>query len=137
MKRIGPKTIAHLETPYWVHFWGRRHKCKPVFIHAIFGDGGQLLAVQPLNTRPQYYLVRVDSRWHTNGYEDGEVIHDHIDDIYEAIEEQVGRGGQLDADESPTGRARYADWPALNDDCGSCWWNATYLLESRTRQRLR
>ena len=36
---------------------------KPEFIRQELGNGDLLLAVTPLNTRPNYYLIRVDSKW--------------------------------------------------------------------------
>lgn len=120
-----------------VHFWGFDYFVSPVFIGSVLGDGNTLLGFQPLNTRPNYYLIRVDSGWSTDSYspapEDGEgtnegwTIVDHIDDIYDAIEDEVGPC--LDEE---TGK-KYP-WPSLDYECGSSWWDATDML-TRTSRR--
>jgi len=118
--KIGKALRAKLEKPYWVRFWGQRRLCKPVFIERILGDGGKLLFVTPLATRPHHYLIRVDSTWKDNNYEQP-CVADHIDEIYDAIENQVGPSEWTD----DRGRERHDYWPAASFDCGSCWGDAS------------
>jgi hypothetical protein len=102
-----------LNTPYKTHFWGQECTCEPVLIDAVLGDGMMLLSFTPLNTRPNYYLIRIDSSWlHCD---DG--LYDYLDDIYEAIEDQVGPA-KFEGDD---GEEEQAEWPALDDENGSCW----------------
>lgn len=68
MMRVTKADKARLEKRHWVRFWGRKYMRRPVFVPTALGDGNKLLAVQPLNTRPQYYLIRVDSTWATSNW---------------------------------------------------------------------
>jgi hypothetical protein len=94
-----------------VNFWGTEYKITPLLVEEIFGDGKQLIWLEPLATRPNYYVVRVDSKWDIdNGGRDP--LCDHLDDIYEAIENEYG-----DSDRGEGG------WPALSTSCGMRWGN--------------
>src|SRR5713101_492239 len=109
--KISKQVKARLTKRHWVRFWGQRRMCKPMFVDEILGNGEMLISVTPLNTRPHYYLIRIDSHWLSKDPDD-ETIYDHLDDIYEVIEDQFGRHYE-DKYESPTGRERYNPWPAL------------------------
>jgi hypothetical protein len=63
--------------------WGYPYRIVPRLIERTFGDGSQLIAVEPLNTRPNYFMVRVDSApdWD---------IREVLDDIIDAAEEEFG-----------------------------------------------
>lgn len=100
--------ITRLEKPYFTNFWGRKKLVRPKFVEEILGDGLQLLSVTPLNTRPQHYYIRVDSRWDTSNEGEGETVADHLDEILDAIEDQY------DSCEE-----QWKPWPALNWDGGS------------------
>ena len=99
--------IARLETPFQERWWGSDHIVKPVVITEPMGDGRKFFAIQPLDTRPQYYIVRLDS---------GVNIPDDIDAILDHIEAQVGdsRYDGQDYGDSP--------WPELHADSGVSWW---------------
>jgi hypothetical protein len=127
--KISKAIRADLERRHWVRFWGQRRMCSPVFIEEFLGDGGKLLAVQPLNTRPNYYLIRIDSKWHTSNYEDP-CVGDHMDEIYDAIENAVGPSSWQDDNE----KWHHDDWPSLSDDSGSSWWDATDDLPKRRKK---
>lgn len=122
--RITKKQIANLERKQAAYLWGQKHFVRPVFIRAALGDGNILLAVTPLNTRPNHYFIRVDSKWLTK--DDTETIYDHLDEIYEAIEEQCG-SKDADCDEDG-GNYTCNDWPALDLDCGCSWCDCTIEL---------
>ena len=121
--KIGRIRRARLEKPHYVSFWGRRYLCRPVFIDAILGNGEKLLAVQPLNTRPQYYLIRVDSSWSTYNYDDP-CVGENIDEICDAIEDQVGPAHWTGEDSMGRERQYNDPWPAASFDSGSSWWEA-------------
>ena len=122
--RIGPKRKACITKKHLVHFWGQRHFVSPAYVPTVLGDGRKLLAVQPLNTRPKYYLIRVDSSWSERN-SDQPCVCDHIDEIYDVIEEWFGPHEW----EDDHGRTRYSPWPSPNLDCGSSWWDATDMLK--------
>lgn len=103
----------------------------PYVCEASLGDGLHLLTVSTINQRPNYHVVRVDSRWNESNWHDGETVGDHIDEILDAIADECGRAGRcLDeacdncGDTCCTCRPDYdsrEDWPAL-EDCGGCSW---------------
>jgi hypothetical protein len=123
MLNLSEKTVAHLTRRQWARLWGQKHMIKPEFIQATFGNGDKLLAVTPLNTRPNYYLIRVDSSW-SDQNTDEPCIGDHIDEICDAIEEEVGPKYCEDDNREEIQR----DWPALDDECGVSWCDCTNEL---------
>ncbi len=130
MLKIGPKMISWFERKQAAYLWGKKHFIKPVFIRQALGDGELLLAFTPLNTRPNYYLIRIDSKWLKKG--DTETIYGHLDEIEEAIEEQCGVRNYEDDD----GNECLAEWPALNTNAGTSWCHSNDLIEMfRTRKK--
>lgn len=137
MLEISVDQIASWTAMRTVKFWGQDCKLEPVFITPHMGDGEQLIAITPLNTRPNYYLIRVDSRWWSDSFEwqptDGRQeenhIAEHIDEICEVIEEEVG--GRYCEDDD--GNEVLAEWPALNDEAGVSWSSAKDLLQKSKR----
>jgi hypothetical protein len=95
-----------------VDFWGRRYRITPRLIDKIFGDGKQTIYLTPLNTRPNYYIVQIDSK--TDMDDDSWL--DFLEEIQEEIEEEFGpcrgvRGGMI-------------GFPAPDWDSGCCWGSA-------------
>jgi hypothetical protein len=74
---------ARVEVSETIEFWGQKHTIVPRFIATVFGDGKQLILVQPMNTRPNYFVVRVDSSPDLD-------VFDIIDDIIGAAEDEYG-----------------------------------------------
>lgn len=58
-----------------VSFWGFTGAVTPVLIEHVFGDGGQVIAFTPLDSRPNYYVVRVDAAWELSNWSDGAAAH--------------------------------------------------------------
>jgi hypothetical protein len=63
---MSQKTIDHrlreaLERRQRASLWGQQYLIKPRLCDKIFGDGRQLVGFEPLDARPSYYIVRVDS----------------------------------------------------------------------------
>jgi len=123
MLKITDKQKAHLTRRQWARLWGQKHMIKPVFIEEAFGNGEKLLAVTPLNTRPNYYLIRVDSSWSDSNY-DKVCVGDHIEEICEAIEDVVGPKYS----ENDQGEEECFGWPSLDDECGVAWCDSMDLL---------
>ena len=122
MLKISKRTIAHLTRRQWARLWGQKRMIKPVFIPQALGVGDLLLAITPLNTRPNYYLIRVDARWLKK--DDTETIYDHLDDIYDAIEDHVGPREWTD----DNGKEHVEGWPALDLDSGTSWCDSMDLI---------
>ena len=94
-----------------VEFWGRSHEITPVILDETFGDGKKSICLTPLNTRPNYYIVNIDSS--VDLLENDSVI-DYLekeDGVLNYIIEEYGEC--CGDDEEP--------FPALNLDCGYCW----------------
>lgn len=89
MLEISKSVRLRLERPFKTRFWGCDFVCRPAFCPTVLGDGFQLLALIPLDTRPNYYLIRVHSSWDTSSYEEN-CIADHLDEIYDALEDYFG-----------------------------------------------
>lgn len=127
---------SHLTRKQAAYLWGQKSFIRPVFIEEHLGDGGRLVAITPINTRPNYYLIRIDSRWwmdslrsHVDLPEEDHIA-EHIDQICEVIEETVG-GRYTEEDD---GSEVMNEWPALNDECGVCWCDSMDLIESGNKK---
>ena len=107
-----------VEKRHRTRFWGRTYMVKPRLVDEIFGDGKKLFGIEPLNSRPNYYVIRGDSKWDVSNWADGETIGQHIEEILESIEEQFGRAWY---DDDPPQRKSGRPFPALNDDVGVGW----------------
>lgn len=106
---------AAIERRCKVRHWGSDYTVTPRLVSEVFGDGRQLIWLQPLNTRPNYYVVRIDSAWNrSNLAQEGDVLCDHLDEIYDAIDDEYGRAHKADEDEC-------RDFPALDLDAGCAW----------------
>ena len=120
-----------IEVESRVEFWGKKYRRKPLLIDRIFGDGKQLVGIQPLNTRPNYYVIRIDSGWDLSNWSDGDLFSDHLDEVLDAVEDQFP---VIEAERSrpigggvPEERADLAyypkelGWPAIDLGSGVHW----------------
>jgi hypothetical protein len=104
---------AAIEVEMTTLFWGSDTTFTPYVCDKIFGDGRALLVLWPLNTRPCYYVIRIDS----GSPIDDDAFHDLLEDgIYAAIEDQFGTAHD-DEDETGDGEP----WPAFDDGSGCTW----------------
>lgn len=55
------KVLDYHTEEYTAKLWGQPHDIKPCLIEKIHGDGLQLVALTPIDTRPNYYVLRIDS----------------------------------------------------------------------------
>ncbi len=66
MKNKLPKDIhaflAAETKPYYTRFWGKRHLVKPALVHEPIGDGRQVIYLEPIDTRPNHYVLCIDSQ---------------------------------------------------------------------------
>ena len=112
-----------IEVEQQVHHWGDDETITPRFVEESLGDGKRLLAFIPLNTRPNYYVIRMDSAVDLN---DDAFYDDYLDDIYAAISSEYGE--KVCGDEECGNDCHKCDrgWPILNGNCGSCWGELTW-----------
>lgn len=77
-----------IEVPFLGSLWthGDSGMLTPYVCECSFGDGLRLLCISTINQRPNYHVVRVDSRW-----EEDDAVGDHYDEILNAIEDECGR----------------------------------------------
>lgn len=131
-----PKKYTRARKTEW---WGKSYTVKPAAASAHLGDGKLLLAVQCLNTRPDYYLIRVDSKFH----EDGNDGYDSIDGVIEALIDEFSemerereelendlreQGIEPDGDNTDLdGNETVLGWPVLSLDSGYHWWTEAEL----------
>jgi hypothetical protein len=99
-------TVDDLLTERTVRHWGSNETITPILLSKTYGDGELVIAMVPLNTRPNYYVIRIDSKTDLNSDE----WYDQLDGIYNDIEDEYGRHEDCED-----------DWPALNDNCGVAW----------------
>lgn len=71
----------------YTKFWGQKQIIEPQLVSEIFGDGKQIIHVTPIDTRPNYYVVRIDSK--TN-LDDHDFYTEFIENILTSIEEEFG-----------------------------------------------
>jgi len=77
---------------YKCNFWGQEHDVTPAFVGEIFGDGLQVIHITPIDTRPDWYLLRIDSK--TNVTDDSF----NIEPLLEAIEEEYDTVDRYECD---------------------------------------
>jgi hypothetical protein len=82
-----------IERQQTARLWGQLRRIKPRLVDEVFGDGLRLLALSPIDDRPNYYVVRIGSDWDLDDFDHDGItgLRDRLDDIRFAIEEQFGR----------------------------------------------
>lgn len=102
---------------------GRRRFVVPLLLPLGFGDGQQLLGLQPVVTGLSNYVVACDSAWHLNNY-DGlraylPYVYRELEDYFGACEcEECRKGEEGHWVESP-----YDCWPRPCFSMGTRWWS--------------
>ncbi len=107
------KTLKNLLKPFKVSFWGSDSIVTPLLCDTIFGDGRLVIAFVPLNTRPERYIVCIDSKTDL----DSDKWYDEIDDVWTALEEQFGEASYQDE----AGEWHHVEWPAVDSASGCLW----------------
>ena len=105
-----------LECRHRVKFWGAHYFIKPRLISRMFGDGKKLFIIQPLDTRPNYYYIRVDSTWGTSNWNHDDGIKEPaewLEDVLQAIDEDFGN--------TADGGMENCGFPVQSDGSGHCW----------------
>jgi len=92
--------------------WGEYHDVSPQLLPTIHGDGKRLLYITPTMTRPNNYLMRVDSNLNIDSREDYEFFtgNEFLDEVVEEIMDEFG----LDMYEDENDEECYREWPAYN-----------------------
>jgi hypothetical protein len=120
-----------------VRFWGSDYQVTPELLPFQWGDGLQVVAIQPLATRPNWYVTCVDS---SHKDLNSDEWYDLIDDIEECLEDHFlpcecdsclkERGEELTPEERDS---RYTGWPHPCDlGFGVHWWSIDMLREGES-----
>ena len=89
MSKTEPSSV--IEKPYRIGWWGDHYTVEPKLMSRVWGDGAILIGIQPINDRPDYYVVRGDSSWVKDGDLDGAATDEIIDgEIIDEIEDEFG-----------------------------------------------
>ncbi|MHD0644454.1 hypothetical protein ACYPKM_02305 [Pseudomonas aeruginosa] len=128
-----------IEKPHPTKFWGQDCICDPRLVSTIFGDGRQLFRYAPIDTRPNYYIIRVGSDWTEDSYRV------HEEDILQAIEHDFSNAdnGQYDQETGatlPDGEWERLEWPALHDGGGEynfVHWTERTISKRRARKLIK
>lgn len=102
------------------YLWGRSCRITPRLVTEELGDGLGLIFIEPIFTRPNYYVVCVDSSWVTPD-EWGHInVSDHIFDSEEVVLGAIESDFCNSEDEGDEGlskeeRERLRDFPAFHD----------------------
>lgn len=103
--RIERRTVTSL--------WGQRHVVIPCLVPFTWGDGRKWMWLEPLNTRPRYYVIRVDSRVNTSNWDtEPTFIETTLDSVLNEIGDLFG---------SAMSEGRIAKWPELDWSYGGAW----------------
>lgn len=94
--------------------WGTKYKITPYLVDEIFGDGQKFIRLSPLLIRPNFYVVRVDSKQDLEGDE----WIDLLEEIRDAID---GEFGPCCEDYNRCECDHHETWPATFD-WGGCTW---------------
>jgi len=105
---------GRIEVPTTEYLWGKQHTVTPRVVDRVFGDGRATIWVAPLNTRPNYYVVRVDSARAEDMDSDG--FRDMIDDVVDEIDDQFGAHDDHDGD-----CTEECEFPRLHYGAGVAW----------------
>lgn len=85
-----------IERRHAARLWGQKHFVTPRLVTQVFGDGKKIIWLSGINTRPAYWVVRIDSKWSTSNWDSSPNPSDWLEDVYQAIEEEFGTGEKED-----------------------------------------
>lgn len=112
---IDQKTLrVVLERRQSAQLWGSSYRIIPRLLDQVFGNGEKLIAIQPFNTRPNFYYARIDSSWSTSNWDhESEMTpSEWVDDIIDALRKQFG--DKMDS-------YKYKSFPVVDADDGFGW----------------
>lgn len=113
---------ATVERRQAASLWGKKHFVTPRLCFTVFGDGRKLIFLTPMSTRPNWYVIRIDSKWSLDNHEsDDELLppRDWTDDVIDALEEQFGTGEKLNGNGETYRDAWFPQ--VLHIDMGFSW----------------
>lgn len=118
MKTID-EIIKEEMTPRTIRFWGAEYEnFTPVLAKERHGDGKRLMWFSSMDTRPNYYLIRVDSGLPMDdSAESMDIVYNFIDfALIEALEDEFGF-----SDDNREDGEEYPGFPVVLLDTGFSW----------------
>lgn len=82
--------------------WGKESMTTPTIVHTVFGDGGSMVTLEPMDSRPDYYVFLADSSFTCFG-DVLDFMRDHQELVLQAIEEEYGNVDDQEYDEEGNG----------------------------------
>ncbi|MEQ1762569.1 MAG: hypothetical protein ABL984_05405 [Pyrinomonadaceae bacterium] len=134
-ERIKQKFREHFSKPEIIRHWGQEHTVQPAVVSEQLGDGNKIIYFTPLNTRPWFYVVFVDSSW---DFDSDKWRDTQLEMVYEVIEDEFGsncyEGYELCKAEGlgeSCGRHHEDDvwFPVLSADSGCSWGTCVNLAK--------
>jgi hypothetical protein len=121
------------------YLWTPAHMVSftPALASTVYGDGRALIGLTTINSRPRYYVIRIDGSIEIGSDmtapDDTPEIWDLLDEIKDDLEDEFGIGRPDDeANLGIDGRWRHYQtgkfvfdpqpWPAFDDRDGCSWW---------------
>lgn len=115
---LSPEKRACIERRRTVHHWEKEYRITPRCLSKVFGNAKLCMMIQPLNTRPNYYVVFVDSKTEELNDNKEDLFYDFLENICNEIEEEFGS-----IDSEGMGNKGF---PVANFDSGCKWWYEEY-----------
>lgn len=92
--------------------WGQQCDIAPAFVDTGRGDRRQLVWLQPIDTRPDYYVLRIDSKEDVESDDYGwdEMLLCPIEEVYDSYDRY---DWNWDEKRRWVGKERYEDYPPI------------------------
>lgn len=69
--------------PHWGKLWGQKHWCTPAYCGTVQGNGRQVVWLKTGDSRPDYYILRIDSKTNIDDENfDAEILLCGVEDNY-------------------------------------------------------
>lgn len=115
--------------PHWGVLWSQRSWCVPAYCGIVEGDGRQVVWLKTGDSRPNYYILRIDSKTDVEsenfnvetlycGVEDSFGNHDDYEQQYFGDELRVRYRYDSDSEWQPYS---VCEFPALSTGNGAFW----------------
>lgn len=133
-------TLTRLCRRHKTVFWGSEYFVTPRLVDWIHGDGLQVIRFTPLATRPDYYVVRIDSKIDLDNCGKGPCFCDEVlDDLQDEIENQFLPHREEWTNEKGRTYVKHWPFPAFDGSCGTAWCGLATLKQAdrRTDHRIR
>lgn len=123
-RRMHGNTLRHLTGKHGrrqaVYLWGdRRGIVRHYVIPWVWGDGRQIIAYRPIETRLGHYVLAGDSSWQLDRGD----LHEHTDEIMDLVEDSFGCCGCDECrEDGKSWPYLFKQWPTPCFNGGSEWW---------------